>query len=138
METFPSPNDYFAGWANRMGELQAEAYKIEYGWNEIYIVRPANVYGPWDNFDPNNAMVIPSIIKRATDGENPLKVWGDGSAIRDFIHSRDCAKGMIQVFEKGITKPFKEELFYWSYEPLKESERIAGILSSRILKQKNE
>tara|TARA_Y100000590_G_scaffold150044_2_gene172299 strand:- start:6307 stop:7266 length:960 start_codon:yes stop_codon:yes gene_type:complete len=40
--------------------------------------------------------------------------------------------------EKGITKPFKEELFYWSYEPLKESERIAGILSSRILKQKNE
>ena len=40
--------------------------------------------------------------------------------------------------EKGITKPFKEELFYWSYEQLKESERIAGILSSRILKQKNE
>ena len=104
-KTFPSQNDRFAGWAKRMGELQAEAYRIEYGWNDIYIVRPANVYGPWDNFDPSNAMVIPSLIKRATDGENPLTVWGDGSAIRDFIHARDCAKGMIQVFEQGIIEP---------------------------------
>ena len=60
--TFPSPNDRFAGWAKRMCELQAEAYKIEYGWNKISIVRPANVYGPYDNFDPNSAMVIPSLI----------------------------------------------------------------------------
>ena len=88
-----------------MGELQAEAYRIEYGWNDIYIVRPANVYGPWDNFDPNNAMVIPSLIKRAADGENPLTVWGDGSAIRDFIHARDCAQGIIQVFEQGVKEP---------------------------------
>jgi len=104
-KTFPSPNDRFAGWAKRMGELQAEAYRIEYGWNDIYIVRPANVYGPWDNFDPENAMVIPSLIKRAVDGENPLNVWGDGSAIRDFIHARDCAKGMIEVFDHSITEP---------------------------------
>ena len=39
-KTFPSPNDRFAGWAKRMGELQAEAYRIEYGWNDLYIVRP--------------------------------------------------------------------------------------------------
>ena len=104
-KTFPSPNDRFAGWAKRMGELQAEAYRIEYEWDDIYIVRPANVYGPWDNFDPENAMVIPSLIKRALDGENPLNVWGDGSAIRDFIHARDCAQGMIEVFEQGITEP---------------------------------
>ena len=104
-ETFPSPNDRFAGWAKRMGELQAEAYSIEYAWNDIFIVRPANVYGPWDNFDPRNAMVIPSLIKRAIDGENPLNVWGDGSAIRDFIYAEDCARGMIEVFERGITKP---------------------------------
>ena len=104
-ETFPSPNDRFAGWAKRMGELQAEAYRIEYGWNDIFIVRPANVYGPWDNFDPENAMVIPSLIKRAVDGENPLTVWGDGSAIRDFIHARDCAQGILQVFEQGVREP---------------------------------
>jgi GDP-L-fucose synthase len=104
-KTFPSANDRFAGWAKRMGELQAEAFRIEYGWNDIYIVRPANVYGPWDNFDPNNAMVIPSLIKRAVDGENPLTVWGDGSTVRDFIHADDCAKGIIAVFERGITDP---------------------------------
>lgn len=103
--TFPSPNDRFAGWAKRMGELQAEAYKIEYGWDKISIVRPANVYGPFDNFDPENAMVIPSLIRRAIDGENPLSVWGDGSPIRDFIHASDVARGMMLAVEQGINEP---------------------------------
>lgn len=104
-KSFPSENDRFAGWAKRIGELQAEAYAIEYGWKDIVIVRPANVYGPYDNFDPENAMVIPSLIRRALDGENPLKVWGDGSAIRDFIHARDVARGMILAMEKLPGQP---------------------------------
>ncbi|MDP2599828.1 MAG: NAD-dependent epimerase/dehydratase family protein [Deltaproteobacteria bacterium] len=104
-KTFPSENDRFAGWAKRMGELQADAYRIEYGWDGVNIVRPANVYGAYDNFDPNNAMVIPSLIKRAIDGENPLTVWGDGSPVRDFIHARDVAQGMILVMEKNPQKP---------------------------------
>ncbi len=99
-KSFPSENDRFAGWAKRMGELQAQAYKIEYGFSNIAIVRPANVYGPYDNFDPGNAMVIPSLIKRAMDGENPLTVWGDGSQIRDFIHAKDVASGMLLALEK--------------------------------------
>lgn len=103
--TFPSENDRFAGWAKRMGELQAEAYQIEHNWQGISIVRPANVYGPRDNFDPNNAMVIPSLIYRATNGENPLNVWGDGSAIRDFIFADDVASGMLQVVSQGIASP---------------------------------
>ena len=104
-QTFPSENDKFAGWAKRMGELQAEAYKIEYGWDNIAIVRPANVYGPYDNFDPDNAMVIPSLIKRALDGENPLIVWGDGSPIRDFIHAKDVARGMLLALENITRQP---------------------------------
>ena len=104
-KTFPSPNDKFAGWAKRMGELQAEAYKIQYGWDKIAIVRPANVYGAYDNFDLENAMVVPSLIKRAVDGENPLVVWGDGSSERDFIHARDVAKGMIVAAEKANCVP---------------------------------
>ncbi len=104
-KTFPSENDRFAGWAKRMGELQADAYKIEYGWNGVEIVRPANVYGPYDNFDPMNAMVIPSLIRRATSGENPLVVWGDGSAVRDFIYAKDVARGMLLVMEKSPGKP---------------------------------
>jgi len=104
-KTFPSHHDRFAGWAKRMGELQADAYRIENGWENIAIVRPANVYGPYDNFDPENAMVIPSLIKRALDGENPLVVWGDGSPIRDFIHARDVARGMLMVFGKMPGEP---------------------------------
>ena len=104
-KSFPSPNDKFAGWAKRICELQAEAYKIEYGWENISIVRPANVYGPYDNFDPENAMVIPSLIYRALTEDGPLKVWGDGSPIRDFIFSSDVARGMLLAVEKGIDVP---------------------------------
>jgi GDP-L-fucose synthase len=103
--TFPSPNDRFAGWAKRMCELQAEAYRIEYGWDKISIVRPANVYGPFDNFDPETAMVIPSLIHRALTDAGPLNVWGDGSPIRDFIHARDVARGMMKVVENGVNEP---------------------------------
>jgi len=103
--SFPSKNDWFAGWAKRMGELQIEAYKIQYGWNKLAVVRPANVYGNFDNFSPNDAMVIPSLIRRAVDGENPLVVWGDGSPIRDFIHARDVADGMLIVMDKMPEKP---------------------------------
>ena len=102
--TFPSPNDRFAGWAKRIGELQAEAYAIQHGKSNISIVRPANVYGKNDNFNPANAMVIPSLIRKAHEND-VLEVWGDGSAIRDFIHAKDVALGMLHVVENKITKP---------------------------------
>jgi GDP-L-fucose synthase len=104
-KTFPSENDRFAGWAKRMGELQSEAYKIENNWKGISIVRPANVYGPFDNFDPKNAMVIPSLICRAASGENPLKIQGNGLAIRDFIFADDVVDGMILAIEKNFSEP---------------------------------
>jgi GDP-L-fucose synthase len=103
--TFPSENDRFAGWAKRMGELQAEAYGIEFGWKEIAIVRPANVYGPYDNFDLDNAMVVPSLIRRVLGGEDPLRVWGDGSAVRDIIHADDVARGMLLALEYADGRP---------------------------------
>ena len=104
-KTFPSENDKFAGWAKRMGELQAESYKIEYGLSNISIVRPANIYGPYANFDPENSMVIASLIRRIFNGENPLVVWGNGTAIRDFIFSEDVANAMLDVMQKKIEKP---------------------------------
>jgi len=104
-KTFPSENDRFTGLAKRMGELQVEAYRIEYDWEDIFFVRPANVYGTCDNFDLKNTMVIPSLIKSAMDGENPFVVWGYGSPIRGFIHTKDVARGMVTVFEKSIRKP---------------------------------
>jgi len=103
--SFPSDNDKHPGWAKRIGELQADAYRIQYGRNNISIVRPANVYGKWDNFDPNNAMVIPSLINRIMSGESPLVCWGDGTPVRDFIYAGDCADGMIHMVENGVTDP---------------------------------
>lgn len=104
-EGMPSTHDKFAGYAKRMGELQAEAYSIEYGWNKCSIVRPGNVYGKYDSFLDETTMVIPSLIKRAVNGESPLLAWGDGSPIRDFIHANDVARGMMMVVEHGITQP---------------------------------
>ena len=103
--SFPSENDKFAGYAKRMGELQVEALEIEYGWKAATIVRPANVYGPNDNFDPATGMVIPSLIGRIASGENPLNVWGDGSAIRDFIYVEDVAKAMLHLLSGKIRGP---------------------------------
>ncbi len=104
-KTFPSENDKFAGWAKRMGELQLESYFIQYGFKNYSIIRPANVYGPFDNFDENNAMAIPSLIRRALNSEKELEVWGDGSAIRDFIYCDDVARGMVLAVEKKINSP---------------------------------
>lgn len=96
----PHPSDEFAGWAKRMGELQAFAYKVQYGWDKIAIVRPVNVYGPYDDFDPRTAQVIPALIARVLGGEDPLRVWGDGSAVRDFLYSEDAALGILLAMEK--------------------------------------
>jgi GDP-L-fucose synthase len=89
------PMDRAAGWAKRMAELQIQFYKEQYGLHNFIAVRPANVFGPYDNFDPENAMVIPSLMRRIYSGENPLKIWGDGLAIRDFAYSKDVAEGII-------------------------------------------
>ncbi len=100
------PMDMFPGWAKRMAELQIQAYKIQYGLENFAVVRPCNVYGPGDNFDPNNAMVIPSLMYRIHAKENPVVVWGDGSAIREFAYSKDVAEGMIQALYYGTRGEF--------------------------------
>ena len=99
------PQDMYPGWAKRMAELQIQSYKEQYGLDWA-VVRPCNVYGPGDNFDPDNAMVIPSLMMRIARGEDPLKVWGDGSAIRDFAFSTDVALGTIQALHYGTRGDF--------------------------------
>lgn len=100
-----SPMDTFPGYAKWMGELQIQAYKMEYG--ICYsIVRPSNVYGEGDNFDPETAMVISALIGKVLRGDNPVIVWGDGSEIRDFVYSGDVAQGIIQTMEKGTKGEF--------------------------------
>jgi GDP-L-fucose synthase len=95
------PMDMYPGWAKRMAEMQIQAYRIQYDLKDYSIVRPCNVYGPGDNFDPENAMVIPTLMSRIYNGEDPVVVWGDGSAIRDFAYTRDVAEGTILALHHG-------------------------------------
>ena len=100
------PMDMSPGWAKRMAELQIQAYKIQYNLDNFSIVRPCNVYGPGDSFDPNSAMVIPSLMYRIYHKEDPVVVWGNGSAIRDFAYSRDVAEGIILALYYGTKSKF--------------------------------
>ena len=97
----PKQNDRIPGIAKRIGELQGEAYQLEAGWDAVRVVRPSNVYGPHDDFNPETAQVIPALIGRIFAGENPLIVWGDGENKRDFIFSEDCAYWMLKSMEKA-------------------------------------
>jgi GDP-L-fucose synthase len=99
--TFSDAPMDFAGWAKRITELQVHAYHVQHGLGGYALVRPSNVYGPGDNFDPENAMVVPTLLMRIHRGENPVRVWGDGTAIRDFVYSRDVAEGILLALHHG-------------------------------------
>lgn len=100
------PMDMYPGWAKRIAEMQIQAYKIQYGLTNFAIVRPCNVYGPGDNFDPDNAMVIPSLIYKIYRGDDPVVIWGDGTAVRDFAYSRDIAEGIILALYYGTESTY--------------------------------
>jgi GDP-L-fucose synthase len=93
----PSENDKIPGYIKRMGELSCYAIRATYGYENISIVRPANIYGPNDNFG-KNSMVIPALIKKGYHNDI-INVWGDGSPIRDFIYAEDVARGMLHMVE---------------------------------------
>jgi len=95
----PEPTNGGYGWAKRMAEKLGMYYAQEFGM-KVGIVRPYNCYGPRDHFDPKNSHVIPALIKRVFDGENPVKVWGSGSQTRAFLYVEDLAEGMIRSIEK--------------------------------------
>ena len=98
------PMDMFPGHAKRMAELQISAYKKQYKLMNYFIVRPCNVFGPGDNFDEKNAMVIPSLMNKIIKGKGSIKVWGDGKSVRDFAFSRDVARAILLTCIKGTGK----------------------------------
>ena len=96
----PSENDKIPGYIKRMGELGCYAIRATYGYENISIVRPANIYGPNDNFG-KNSMVIPALIKKGHE-DDVINVWGDGSPTRDFIYCEDVARGMLHMVENKV------------------------------------
>lgn len=95
----PEPANLGYGWGKRVSELLGRFYAQEFGM-KIAIARPYNVYGPRDNFDIATSTVVPGLIRRIFDGEDPLLVWGSGKQTRSFLYVRDCARGLIEVTEK--------------------------------------
>lgn len=94
------PYELYRGvaWMKRYLEQLAGFYAARYGMR-IGIVRPSNIYGPHDKFDPETAHVLPALIRRAVEKETPYVVWGDGKAVRDFIYVEDLVGDLLDVLE---------------------------------------
>jgi GDP-L-fucose synthase len=93
------PGYFGYGWMRRylekLGEFVASESDVK-----IALVRPTAVYGRWDNFDPTTSHVIPALIRRAVEKQNPYEVWGTGNEVRDFLHITDLARGCLLMLEK--------------------------------------
>jgi GDP-L-fucose synthase len=68
---------------------------------EIALARGTAIYGPNDNFNPKTCHVVPALIKRILDDENPFIVWGTPDVVRDFLYVKDVVKAALLVLEKG-------------------------------------
>jgi len=86
------------GWGKRMVELQGRYYAQEYDM-EIAIARPFNAYGPREPFEVCKAHVMPALIQRVLQGDNPITVWGSGHQTRSFVHGKDAALGLKLITE---------------------------------------
>ena len=90
----PEPTNAGYGWSKRMEEYAALAYAEQHGLN-VRIARPFNAYGPRDDFFNETNHVIPGLITRALNGENPLTVWGSGRQTRTFLYVSDFVRGLL-------------------------------------------
>ena len=89
------------GWAKRIQELAAAYLSRESGLRAT-VIRPFNLYGgnyPWRSAE--RAHVVPSLVKRVLDGEDPLVVWGSGEQRRNLLHGTDAAEVIVRVIEHG-------------------------------------
>ncbi len=94
-------NDCYA-YAKRMLEVQSRAYNQQYGDNFVCII-PTNIYGPHDNYNLNDAHVIPALIHKcylAKNNDRDFVVMGSGTPLRQFIYSEDLAELIMFVLEK--------------------------------------
>lgn len=89
---------HVVGWMKRFSEVVCEIYskKIKNPMKTI-VVRPGNLYGPHDKFDPEKAKVIPSLIAKVANKQNPINVWGDGKDLKDFLYIEDFCQSLIEL-----------------------------------------
>ena len=79
-----------------------ESYNRQYG-RDYRSVMPTNLYGPGDNFHPENSHVIPALMRRIHEakaqGADEVVIWGSGKPMREFLHVDDMAAASVFVME---------------------------------------
>lgn len=79
-----------------------ESYNRQYG-TDYRSVMPTNLYGPGDNFHPQNSHVLPALIRRfheaARSGAAEVVIWGSGTPMREFLHVDDMAEASLFVLD---------------------------------------
>jgi GDP-L-fucose synthase len=79
-----------------------ESYNRQYG-VDYRSVMPTNLYGPGDNFHPQNSHVLPALIRRfheaTRDGATEVGIWGSGKPMREFLHVDDMAEASLFVLD---------------------------------------
>lgn len=87
------------------GIKMCESYNRQYGM-DYRSVMPTNLYGPGDNFHPENSHVLPALLRRfheaARDGASEVAIWGTGEPRREFLHVDDMADACL--FVMGLNK----------------------------------
>lgn len=79
-----------------------ESYNRQYG-RDYRSVMPTNLYGPHDNYHPENSHVIPALLRRFHEavqrGDEEIVIWGTGTPMREFLHVDDMAAASVHVME---------------------------------------
>ncbi len=95
----PHGSESSYGHAKRAMLAQLLAYQENYGLDFAYIIS-TNLYGPNDKFDIHFGHVIPSLIRKfyeAKQCDSDVSIWGDGSAARDFLYSKDMGRALVSI-----------------------------------------
>ena len=87
-------NDSYA-IAKIAGIKMCQAYRKQYGFNAISLM-PTNLYGPNDNYDLDSSHVLPAMIRKFHEAKDKVTLWGDGSAMREFLYVDDLAEAAFK------------------------------------------
>ena len=91
---------YGYGWMRRYREKLLE-HVSKFSKTEIFIGRGTAIFGPHDNFDAKTCHVVPALINRVLQDQNPFVVWGSPDVVRDFLFVEDVVNAALLVIEKG-------------------------------------
>jgi len=97
----PYEKYFFVGWMKRFTEILCRMYgeKLPKPMTTI-VLRPTNVYGPNDDFEPATSHVTAALIRKVAERQDPVEVWGTGDDVRDVIYVDDMVEAMVMAMKK--------------------------------------